>query len=149
MTPCFVEHFSKLPDPRIERNKLHELMDIIVLTVCAVISGAEGWEDIADFGLNQLDWLRRFVPLKNGVPSHDCIAYVISRLSPKGFQECFISWTQSVYTQTEGELISVDGKTARGVARSKKQQKSVAHGECMERFKPIGIRPGSNGREIE
>ena len=49
MTPCFVEHFSKLPDPRIERNKLHELIDIIVLTVCAVISGAEGWEDIADF----------------------------------------------------------------------------------------------------
>ena len=114
MPPYFVEHFSKLPDPRINRNKLHELMDIIVLTVCAVISGAEGWEDIADFGHNQLDWLRRFVPLKNGIPSHDCIAYVISRLSPKAFQECFISWTQSVTTQTEGELISVDGKTARG-----------------------------------
>ena len=102
MTPCFVEHFSKLPDPRIERNKLHNLIDIIVLTICAVISGAEGWEDIADFGHNQLDWLRRFIPLKNGVPSHDCIAYVISRLSPTGFQDCFISWTKSVHTQTEG-----------------------------------------------
>ncbi|MGZ8236467.1 MAG: ISAs1 family transposase [Methylobacter sp.] len=128
MHPCFVEHFSKLPDPRIERNKLHELMDIIVivLTVCAVISGAEGWEYIADFGLNQLDWLRRFVPLKNGVPSHDCIAYVISRLSPKAFQECFISWTQSVTTQTEGELISVDGKTARG-SRDRKNNKNPLH----------------------
>jgi hypothetical protein len=144
MTPCFVEHFSKLPDPRINRNKLHELMDIIVLTVCAVISGAEGWEDIADFGHNQLDWLRRFVPLKNGIPSHDCIAYVISRLSPKAFQECFISWTQSVTTQTEGELISVDGKTARGSRDRKKQQKPVAHGECMERFKPSGFMPGSD-----
>jgi len=126
MTPCFVKHFSKLPDPRINRNKLHELMDIIVLTVCAVISGAEGWEDIADFGHNQLDWLRRFVPLKNGIPSHDCIAYVISRLSPKAFQECFISWTQSVTTQTEGELISVDGKTARG-SRDRKNNKNPLH----------------------
>jgi predicted transposase YbfD/YdcC len=126
MTPCFVEHFSKLPDPRINRNMLHELMDIIVLNVCAVISGAEGWEDIADFGHNQLDWLRRFVPLKNGIPSHDCIAYVISRLSPKAFQECFISWTQSVNTQTEGELISVDGKTARG-SRDRKNSKNPLH----------------------
>jgi hypothetical protein len=55
MTPCFVEHFCKLTDPRINRNKLHVLMDIIVLTVCAVISGAECWEDIADFGHNQID----------------------------------------------------------------------------------------------
>jgi predicted transposase YbfD/YdcC len=126
MTPCFVEHFSKLPDPRIERNKLHNLIDIIVLTICAVISGAEGWEDIADFGHNQLDWLRRFIPLKNGVPSHDCIAYVISRLSPTGFQDCFISWTKSVHTQTEGELISVDGKTARG-SRDRKNNKNPLH----------------------
>lgn len=126
MNPCFVEHFSKLPDPRIERNKLHALMDIIVLTICAVISGAEGWEDIADFGRNQLDWLRRYIPLKNGVPSHDCIAYVISRLSPKGFQDCFISWTRSVYTQTEGELISVDGKTARG-SRDRKNNRNPLH----------------------
>jgi predicted transposase YbfD/YdcC len=126
MSPCFIEHFSKLPDPRIERNKLHELIDILVLTICAVISGAEGWEDIADFGHSQLDWLRRFVPLKNGVPSHDCIVYVISRLSPKAFQDCFISWTKSVCTQTEGELISVDGKTARG-SRDRRNQKKPLH----------------------
>lgn len=126
MAACFVEHFSKLPDPRIERNKLHNLMDILVLTICAVISGAEGWEDIADFGKNQLDWLRRYIPLKNGVPSHDCIAYVISRLSPTGFQECFISWAKSVCTQTEGDLISVDGKTARG-SRDRKNNKNPLH----------------------
>jgi predicted transposase YbfD/YdcC len=126
MAPCFVEHFSKLPDPRIERNKLHDLMDIIVLTICAVISGAEGWEDIADFGKNQLDWLRRYIPLKNGVPSHDCIAYVVSRLSPVGFQDCFISWTKSVTTQTEGDLICVDGKTARG-SRDRKNNKNPLH----------------------
>lgn len=126
MTPCFIEHFSKLPDPRIERNKLHALTDIIFLVVSAVISGAEGWEDIADFGRNQLDWLRRFIPLKNGIPSHDCIAYVISRLSPKGFQDCFINWTKAVYTQTEGKLVSVDGKTACG-SRDRKNNKNPLH----------------------
>lgn len=126
MPPCFVDYFSKLPDPRIERNQRHALMDILVLTVCAIISGAEGWEDIADFGHSQLNWLRRFIPLKNGVPSHDCIAYVISRLSPKGFQDCFIRWTKSVYTQTGGELICMDGKTARG-SRDRKNNKNPLH----------------------
>ena len=80
-----------MQDPRIERKKLHALMDILVLTVCAVASGAEGWEAIAEFGHAKLEWLRRFIPLKNGVPSHDCIAYVISRLSPEGFQRCFMT----------------------------------------------------------
>lgn len=126
MSPSFIEHFSKLPDPRIERNKLHNLVDILVLTICAVISGAEGWEDIASFGRSQHDWLKRYIELKNGVPSHDCIAYVISRISPKGFQECFINWTQSIQTQTDGELICIDGKTARG-SRDRKNNKNPLH----------------------
>jgi hypothetical protein len=74
MTPGFIEHFSELNDPRIERHKRHALMDILVLTVCALISGAEGWEAIESCGRSKLDWLRRFVPLANGVPSYDCIA---------------------------------------------------------------------------
>ena len=61
-----IEHFSKLEDPRVERNKKHELMDVIVLCVCAVVSGAEGWSDIEEFGRAKLDWLRRYVPLANG-----------------------------------------------------------------------------------
>ena len=64
MISSFVEHFSELQDPRIERKKLHALMDILVLTVCAVASGAEGWEGIAEFGHAKLEWLRRFIPLK-------------------------------------------------------------------------------------
>lgn len=128
MSICFIKHFLKLEEPRIERHKRYELMDILVLVVCAVISGAEGWEQMADFGRSQLNWLRRFIPLTNGAPSHDCIAYVISRLSPKGFQDCFTSWTKSVYEQTEEELIRVDGKTARGSHDRKKQQKPAAHG---------------------
>jgi predicted transposase YbfD/YdcC len=126
MSPRFIKHFSTLKDPRIERGKLHELMDILVLVICAMVAGAEGWEAIAEFGQAKLEWLRRFVPLKNGVPSHDCIAYVISRLSPKDFQGCFIRWVEDVRDETQGEIIAVDGKTARG-SHDRKNGKGPLH----------------------
>ena len=126
MATGFVEHFSELEDPRIERKKLHALTDIMVLVVCAMISGAEGWEDIAAFGHSKLEWLRRFIPLKNGVPSHDCIAYVISRLSPKNFSECFMKWAEDVREKTHGEVIAVDGKTACG-SQKRKHGKNPLH----------------------
>ena len=108
-----IEHFSKLEDPRVERNKKHELMDVIVLCVCAVVSGAEGWSDIEEFGRAKLDWLRRYVPLANGVPVDDTIARVISALSVSGFQDCFTSWMEDVVDFSGGEIIAVDGKTHR------------------------------------
>lgn len=120
------EHFSPLEDPRIDRNKLHELMDILILVVCAVSAGAAGWEAIEEFGKEKLDWLRKFAPFANGVPSHDCIANVISRLSPKGFQACFRRWTQAVSEVTEGEVIAVDGKSARG-SRDRKRLRKALH----------------------
>jgi predicted transposase YbfD/YdcC len=126
LSPRFVEHFSALKDPRIERGKLHDLMDILVLAVCAQMAGAEGWEAIAAFGQSKLEWLRRFVPLKNGVPSPDCIAYVISRLSPKDFQKCFIGWVEGMCEQTPGEIVAVDGKTARG-SQDRKNGKGPLH----------------------
>jgi predicted transposase YbfD/YdcC len=126
MTASIIEHFSGLEDPRMARKRLHALMDIIVLVICGVISGAEGWEAIEEFGHEKLDWLRHFIPLKNGIPSHDCIAYVISRLSIKGFRECFRSWSQAVAQQTEGQVINVDGKTARG-SRDRNQSRNPLH----------------------
>ena len=74
----------------------------------------------------KLDWLRRFIPLKNGVPSHDCIAYVISRLSPEGFRRCFMRWTEGVREKTAGEVIAVDGKTARG-SRDRAKNRNPLH----------------------
>ena len=121
-----VEHFSSLKDPRIDRHKRHSLIDIIILTISAVSSGADGWESIEDFGKEKVDWLRQYIALENGVPSHDCIAYVLSRLSPQGFRECFMSWTQSVLDATEGEIIAVDGKTARG-SRDRKNNRNPLH----------------------
>jgi len=122
----FIEHFADLKDPRIERKKLHLLMDVLVLTVCAVASGAEGWLAIEDFGKEKLEWLRRFVPLKNGVPSHDCIAYIVSRLNPEEFRRCFMAWAGEISVKTEGEVIAIDGKTSRG-SKDSKNAKSPLH----------------------
>lgn len=77
MTPTFLKHFDPITDPRIERCKKHDLLDILLLAICAVISGAEGWENIEDFGHLKLDWLRRYAPFKAGIPKHDAIARVI------------------------------------------------------------------------
>ena len=110
---CLIEHFSKLEDPRVDRNKKHELIDVIVLCVCAVVSGAEGWSDIEEFGHTKLHWLRRYVPLANGIPVDDTIARIISALSVSGFQACFTSWMEDVAKSSGGEIIAVDGKTQR------------------------------------
>lgn len=114
MSLSLVECFLPLEDPRVERHKRHKLLDIIILTICAVISGAEGWEAIERFGEAKIDWLRKWIDLENGIPSHDCIARVMARLEPAKVTECFTMWTQSVTQLTDGEVIAIDGKTARG-----------------------------------
>lgn len=126
MTANLIEHFASLEDPRIDRNKSHALIDIIVLTVCAVASGADGWEAIEQFGNEKLEWLRQYIALENGVPSHDCIAYVLRRVSPPKFRECFMSWTHSLTEETGGEVIAIDGKTAKG-SRDRKHHRSPLH----------------------
>lgn len=108
-----IDHFSELADPRLGRNRRHKLIDIVVLTVCAVISGCETWEDIEDYGEFKLDWLRRFVELPNGIPSHDTIRRLFIRLDPEGLQRCFFSWVEAVREQTDGDVVAIDGKTLR------------------------------------
>ena len=108
-----VEHFSILEDPRIDRNKRHSLIDIVVLTVCAVISGAETWEDVEDYGEQKIDWLRRFIGLENGVPSHDTVRRLFVRLEPTALQECFFTWVEAVRELTKGDIVAIDGKTVR------------------------------------
>ena len=97
-----------------------------MLTLCAVVSGAEGWEDMAAFGHEKLRWRRRFIPLKKGVPSHDGIADVMSRRSPKSFQRGPLDWTREVMEHTQGELMAVDGQTARR-SPDRKQGKNPWH----------------------
>jgi predicted transposase YbfD/YdcC len=108
-----VGHFQDLKDPRIERTKRHLLLDIIVLSICAVISGAEGWEDIAEYGRQKQAWLKTLLRLPHGIPSPDTIGRVFRRLKPQEFQRCFLSWTTALQEELGVKLVAVDGKTAR------------------------------------
>lgn len=126
MSSSLQDHFSELEDPRVERNQRHGFMDILILVICAVASGADGWEAIEEFGQAKLQWLRQFAPFANGVPSHDCIARLISRLSVKGFQMCFANWTEAIAQTTGGEVIAVDGKTVRG-SRDRTRGRAALH----------------------
>lgn len=112
-TASIVDHFKELVDPRIERNKKHSLIDIIVLTICAVITGSETWEEIEDYGHYKEEWLKSFLPLANGIPSHDTIRRLFIRLNPEELQRCFISWIEAVRDLIAGDVIAVDGKTLR------------------------------------
>lgn len=113
MTENSLKHFEIIQDPRIDRCKRYELMDILLLTICAVISGAEGWEDIEDFGKLKLDWLRKYRPFEHGIPRHDTIARVIYRLKPEEIEKAFQNWISTLIKFTGCDVIAIDGKTAR------------------------------------
>jgi predicted transposase YbfD/YdcC len=106
-------HFASIEDPRIERTKKHKLIDIIAIAICGVICGADNWVEIAHFGEVKEGWLRQFLELPNGIPSHDTFNAVFARLDAQAFRGCFISWVQAVYQLTEGQVIGVDGKKLR------------------------------------
>lgn len=108
-----IEHFSGIKDPRIDRTKLHKLIDIIVLAICAILCGAEDWEEIELICNEKIDWFKKFLELPNGIPSHDTFARVFARISPIEFEDCFVSWISSVIQLTAGQLIAIDGKKLR------------------------------------
>lgn len=118
-------HFSKLEDPRLDRQKLHQLMDIIVIAICAVICGAETWVDIANFGQAREKWFRKFLELPNGIPSHDTFGRVFSRLSATAFESCFFDWVRAVNQVTSGQVIAIDGKELRHSFDSVLGQKAI------------------------
>lgn len=106
-------HFGSVEDPRIDRTKQHMLEDILLLTLAAVLAGAEGWTDIERFGNAREAWLRQFLALPKGIPSHDTFGRVFAALDPEQFETAFVSWTQSLTRNLNG-LVAVDGKTVRG-----------------------------------
>ena len=108
-----VEHFQTLEDPRIERTKKHLLLDILIIAVCTLLTGGEGFQDMELFGKSKRHWLQTFLALPHGIPSHDTFGRVFARLNPTRFQECFLSWTRAVAALTQGTLVSLDGKTVR------------------------------------
>ena len=118
----FVDHFSSVDEPRLDRKRRHELLDILFLCVAGTIAGCDGPSDIASFATTQLDWCRKFVPLANGVPSHDTIGRVISLIKPEQFQKAFLDWVAELASDdpTEGpQFVPIDGKTLRGSGGAK------------------------------
>lgn len=105
MSCSLIEHFNELPDPRVRGRTDYPLIEIVFLCISAIISGFDGWEAIEDFGHGKLDWLRKYLPYENGIPRHDTVARVMSCLSPKALQSCFVSWVQSIAKITEGEIV--------------------------------------------
>ena len=110
---ALLSHFEPLEDPRTTYLVEHPLLDIVALTICAVICGAETWEGIEAYGHSKSDWLTTFLRLPNGIPSHDTIARVFSLLDPTQLQTCFISWVKSIAKLSLGEVVAIDGKSAR------------------------------------
>ena len=108
-----IEHFRDLVDPRLEERCDHLLIDIIFIAVCAVICGADGFTDMEEFGIAKEAWLRQFLELPNGIPSHDTFNRVLQRLKPEEFHRCFLNWVQAVAQATDGQVVAIDGKRLR------------------------------------
>lgn len=106
-------HFANLTDPRVDRTKEHLLLDIIVMAICAILAGADGWVAVEAFGRAKEKWLRTFLELPNGIPSHDTFGRVFAALDPVEFQQAFASWIQAISARLNGEIVAVDGKTLR------------------------------------
>jgi predicted transposase YbfD/YdcC len=108
-----LHHFADLDDPRSDHTKRHPLLDLIALTLCAVVAGAEGWTDVENYGHAKRDWLETFLDLPHGIPSHDTLGRVFAALAPDAFQRCVLSWMHAVVGASRGRLVAIDGKALR------------------------------------
>jgi predicted transposase YbfD/YdcC len=108
------EHFGQVKDPRKDRTKQHMLVDILVIAICAIICGAEGWVDIELYGNSKLTWLKTFLALPHGIPSHDTFGRVFSMIDAQQFQLAFYEWVLAVNEIIRGQIINIDGKCLRG-----------------------------------
>jgi predicted transposase YbfD/YdcC len=119
------EHFSKVVDPRKDRTKAHKLIDIIAISICAVICGAQGWVDIELYGNSKLHWLSTFLELPNGIPSHDTFGRVFSMIDAQQFQLAFYEWVWAVNDILQGQIINIDGKCLRGADDQKLGKRAI------------------------
>jgi len=107
------DHFRGLADPRVRRTRRHELVDILVISICTLLCGGESFNDMEDFGRAKEEWFRTFLNLPNGIPSHDTFNRVLAALDPTQFLECFMAWTQRLRQTVSEEIVAMDGKALR------------------------------------
>src|SRR5947199_6413472 len=110
----FANHFANLTDPRVARTRRHILQDMIVLALCGMIANADTWVDIERYGKTKLNFLRRFLELPNGIPSHDTFGRVFAKLDPAALLVCLQNWLNDLRQKWGGKQVAIDGKTLRG-----------------------------------
>src|SRR5213080_2353324 len=115
-------HFAGLTDPRIERTREHRLVDIVTIALCAVLCGAGDWVAIETFGRAKQAWLRTFLTLPGGIPSHDTFGRIFALLDPEEFQRCFVAWVRAVVGELPAQVVEVDGKSSRRSANRSRDQ---------------------------
>ena len=120
-----IEHFQNLPDPRVQRTKAHELIDVLTIAICTLLCAGESFNDMADFGLAKEAWFKTFLSLRNGIPSHDTFNRVFAALDPQAFGECFMAWTQSLRTAVAQEIVALDGKALRRALAADQNSKVI------------------------
>lgn len=145
-----IEHFGTLKDPRIDRTKRHPLENVLVMSLCGVIAGAETWDDLERFSEAREDWFGTFLDVSGGTPSADTFRRVFERLAPKQFEECFRSWVAALAVDFKGEVVAIDGKTLRGHVEQagEKRQLHLVHVWATEQQLLLGQK-GVNGASGE
>jgi predicted transposase YbfD/YdcC len=125
--PSLLAHFEGLPDPRINRTKDHKLIDILVIAICTLLCGGEGFNDMEEFGKAKQDWFKTFLELPEGIPAHDTFNRLFAALNPQQFLECFLRWTQSLRTAIAGEIVAIDGKALRRAIQKGQSAKYIVN----------------------
>ena len=120
-----IEHFKDLPDPRVQRTKDHDLIDILVIAICTLLCAGESFNDMEDFGKAKREWFKTFLTLRNGIPSHDTFNRLFAALDPKAFLDCFVGWTQSLRQAVPQEIVALDGKALRRALNADQSVKYV------------------------
>lgn len=113
LTAGIIEHFEGMPDPRTGNAKQHVFLEILIMAICAVICGADGWSDVELFAKNKKAWLKTFLKLPKGIPSHDTFGRVFAQIQPEEFRKRFIDWVRAIEHLTAGQVIAIDGKQLR------------------------------------
>jgi len=106
------DYFSEIEEPREKKGRRHNLQDIIVIAICGIICGADGFKGMQVFGESKEKWLNEFLELEYGIPSEDTFGRVFSMINPDKFKNCFVRWVSSISDLIEGEVVAIDGKTA-------------------------------------
>ncbi|NBD17167.1 MAG: ISAs1 family transposase [Cyanobacteria bacterium] len=106
--------FEEVPDPRSQRTQKHRLQDILVIAILAVIAGAEGWEDLENYGLSKQQWLEEFLELPEGIPSDDTFRRLFEKLNPQALEQVLAKWLQQILGSLSQEVVPIDGKTLKG-----------------------------------